>query len=218
MSQNGFDNSGQRTLTPQWTSGDTISFTNGVIKQIADKYANNDAVVGIELINEPLMDSLPGGSGALKQYYQQGHDTIAGRTGTVVSDGFADSSSWSGFLSDAVVDHHEYQVFSNDDVALSYQEHVDQVYARAGTWAQGSGHTLINGEWTAAMTDCAPALVSRPDHRMSSRYLTCPRTVMVSVLDTMVPTRSAMLMAPTTPRPLSAHAQAKTSLISGIVP
>ena len=100
----------------------------------------------------------------MKSYYQQGYDTIGGRAPTIISDGFIAPSSWNGFLSNsggAILDHHEYQVFSNGDVALSYQDHVDQVYARAGTWAQGQDKFLINGEWTAAMTDCAPALVSR---------------------------------------------------------
>ena len=168
QSQNGFDNSGHRTLSPQWTSGDTISFTNGIIKQIADKYADNGAVVGIELINEPLMDSLPGGKGALQSFYQQGYDTVGGRNKVIISDGFAAPSSWNGFLSGqngAILDHHEYQVFSNDDVALSASDHVSQVYSRASTWAKGQDKFLINGEWTAAMTDCAPALVSNSVRR-----------------------------------------------------
>jgi glucan 1,3-beta-glucosidase len=163
LSQNGFDNSGQRTLSPQWTSRDTISFTNWVIGKIADQYADNDAVVGIELINEPLMASLPGGQGAVRSYYTQGYNTIAGRAPTIISDGFVDPSNWNGFLSGsggAILDHHEYQVFSNADVALSYSDHVSQVYARARTWAQGQDKFLINGEWSAAMTDCAPGLVS----------------------------------------------------------
>ena len=162
MSQNGFDNSGQRLLSPEWTSGETVPFTNGIIGQIADRYADDAAVVGIELINEPLMSSLPGGRGALQSYYQQGYNTIGSRTRTIISDGFAAPSSWNGFLSGsngAIIDHHEYQAFTNADVALSYQDHVDQVYVRAASWDQGQDKFLINGEWTAAMTDCAPALV-----------------------------------------------------------
>ncbi len=163
MSQNGFDNSGQLTLYPQWLSGDTISFTNMVIGQIADKYADNAAVVGIELVNEPTPESLPGGLGALKSYYQQGYDTIGSRTRTIIEDAFAAPNSWNGFLSGnngAILDHHEYQCFTPDDLALSYQDHVSAVYSKANTWATGEDKFLINGEWTAAMTDCAPGLVS----------------------------------------------------------
>ena len=162
LSQNGFDNSGQRVLSPQWTSGDTISFTTDVIGQIADQYADNDAVVGIEVINEPLMDALPGGEGAVRSYFQQAYDKIGGRIPTVLPDGFVKPSNWDGFLSGsggAILDHHEYQVFSSDDLSLSYQDHVNQVYDRASSWATGEDKFLINGEWTAAMTDCAPALV-----------------------------------------------------------
>lgn len=53
-----------------------------------------------------------------------------------------------------------FQVFTNDLVALSAQEHVNTVYARAGEWASGADHTVVCGEWSAAMTDCAAALVS----------------------------------------------------------
>lgn len=159
LSQNGFDNSGQRTTSPQWTSGDTIGFTAGVLGQLAGEFGNHPAVSGIELINEPLMDSLPGGRSAVSDYYGQAYGAVRGSSGKpiVISDGFATPSSWDGFLPDTIVDHHEYQVFSNADVALSYQQHVDAAYARAATWGQSS-HTLICGEWTAAMTDCAPAL------------------------------------------------------------
>lgn len=159
LSQNGFDNSGQRTTSPQWTSGDTIGFTAGVLGQLAAEFGNHPAVTGIELINEPLMGSLPGGRSGLSDYYGQAAGAVRGSSGKpiVLSDGFATPSSWNGFMPDAIMDHHEYQVFSNADVALSYQEHVDQVYARASEW-EGSDKTLIVGEWTSAMTDCAPAL------------------------------------------------------------
>jgi glucan 1,3-beta-glucosidase len=110
------------------------------------------------------MDVLPGGRGGTQQYTQQAADAIrsAGYGGAVVfSDGFAQSSSWNGFLSgqNAIVDHHEYQVFTDELLELSYQGHVDYVYSNAGEWAGGVDKPVVMGEWTAAMTDCAPALV-----------------------------------------------------------
>lgn len=108
LSQNGFDNSGQRTLDPQWTSGDTLSFTEGIIGQINERYGSNPTVVGIELVNEPLMDALPGGRDAVSSFYSSAGPSVS--TGLVLSDGFAAPSSWNGFLPGSIIDHHEYQV------------------------------------------------------------------------------------------------------------
>ncbi|KAL0264654.1 glucan exo-1,3-beta-glucosidase [Diplodia seriata] len=172
LSQNGFDNSGQRTDTPAWTSADSVAATAEVIRMIADKYAAPsyaDVVVGIELLNEPLMANLPGGRGATQSYYQTGFDavrSVAGNDGgamVVIQDGFANPPAWNGFLAGsgvtgAVVDHHEYQVFTNDLVAMSPQQHVDAVCGSAQAWGTGQDKWVVVGEFTGAMTDCAPAL------------------------------------------------------------
>ncbi|KAB2574234.1 putative glucan -beta-glucosidase precursor protein [Lasiodiplodia theobromae] len=171
-SQNGFDNSGRLTDTPSWTSGDSVAATTEVIRMIANKYAAPsyaDVVAAIELLNEPLMSNLPGGRAATQAYYQTGFDAVraaAGSDGTarvVIQDGFASPPTWNGFLAGeglagAVVDHHEYQVFTNELVALSPQQHVDAVCGNAKTWATGQDKWLVVGEFTGAMTDCAPAL------------------------------------------------------------
>ena len=158
LSQNGYDNSGHRVLKPGWTSGDTVSFTEGIIGQMNDRYGSNPAVVGIALMNEPLMSELPGGRDAVSSYYAGAATRVS--TGYVISDGFDSPDSWNGFLPEATIDHHEYQAFKKEDLALDYQGHVDAVYSKAGKYNQGT-HNIVIGEWTAAMTDCAPALVSR---------------------------------------------------------
>jgi glucan 1,3-beta-glucosidase len=168
LSQNGQDNSGQRTTDPQWTSGNSVSATLSVISQIADKYGSSsyaDVITGIELLNEPQMGLIPGGRGATQSYYQSGFNIVkgAGPAQTVIQDGFATPSSWNGFLSGqgtngAIVDHHEYQVFTNALVALSPADHVKYVSTSAAQWGQGQDKFIIVGEWSAAMTDCAPAL------------------------------------------------------------
>jgi glucan 1,3-beta-glucosidase len=139
-----------------------------VIGQISKQYGTPeyaDVVVGIELLNEPQMASLPGGRSATQGYYQSGFNIVreSGDTPVVIQDGFANPSEWNGFLTGsgtagAIVDHHEYQVFTNELVALSPEDHVSTVYSRAQEWATGQDKYLICGEWTAAMTDCAPAL------------------------------------------------------------
>lgn len=157
LSQNGFDNSGQRTNSPQFTAGNTVSFMTGIISQVVAEFGSHPAVTGIELLNEPLMSNLPGGRGAITSFYQQGSAAVTSNSSktVVIQDGFASPSSWSGQFSSAILDHHEYQVFTQADVALSYSDHASQAYSRAAQWASGSGHFLVCGEWTAAMTDCA---------------------------------------------------------------
>ncbi|RDW94953.1 hypothetical protein BP5796_00716 [Coleophoma crateriformis] len=167
-SQNGFDNSGQRTSTPEWTAGSSVSATEDVIRIIAQKYAQpayDDVVAGIELLNEPLMSSLPGGRAGTQAFYQDGFNIVreTGQTSVIFHDGFATPNTWNGFLTGsggqgALVDHHEYQVFSNADVALTPEEHAAAVQGRTESWGTGQDKFLFCGEWTAAMTDCAAAL------------------------------------------------------------
>ena len=137
---------------------------------MVNKYAAwsyQDVVVGIELLNEPLMSELAGGQSATQSYYQGGFNTVRGvsSTSVIIHDGFINPSEWNGFLSGqgsagAIVDHHEYQVFTNALVAMSPQEHNTYACTNAQSWAEGQDKYLVVGEWTAALTDCAPALVS----------------------------------------------------------
>ncbi|KAJ9664738.1 glucan exo-1,3-beta-glucosidase [Neophaeococcomyces mojaviensis] len=186
LSQNGFDNSGQRTNSFQFLAGDTAGFMAGVIDQAAAEFGNHPAVAGIELVNEPQTGSLPGGRSALSNYLGQAYAAVRKHSGksVVIQDGFQAPSSWNGFLTDSIIDHHEYQVFTNADVRLSYADHASQAYARAANWG-GSDRRLIIGEWTAAMTDCAPALngygigarydgtYSKPNGETSSYFGSC---------------------------------------------
>ena len=139
-----------------------------MIGQIANKYGGSDyadVISGIELLNEPKMSVLPGGRGLTQDYYQKGFNIVhgAGPTPVVIHDGFAAPSSWNGFLtgsgtSGAIVDHHEYQAFTNSFVALTPEAHIGEVYSNAATWAPGADKFVVCGEWSAAMTDCAPAI------------------------------------------------------------
>jgi glucan 1,3-beta-glucosidase len=170
LSQNGFDNSGQRTSTPEWTSGDTAGFTNKVISQIAAKYAvgsYQDVVVAIQLLNEPLLSNIPNGRPAAQQYYRDGFYNVrqTSNTPVVFSDGFAPVQSWNGFLTpsdnnaqNVIVDHHEYQIFNNDFAAMSPAQHRQFVCDNVASYTENRDKWLVIGEWTAAMTDCAAAL------------------------------------------------------------
>ena len=133
---------------------------------IAQKYAQpafQDVVVAIELLNEPRLNLLPGGRSATVDYYNAGYQTVRNVSETPVffSDGFDSPSSWNGVPAGSKnvgIDHHEYQVFTNEGVALSPQAHNEMVCTSAESWASGADKWVVIGEWTAAMTDCAPAL------------------------------------------------------------
>ncbi|KAL9022178.1 MAG: hypothetical protein Q9185_000578 [Variospora sp. 1 TL-2023] len=158
LSQNGFDNSGQLIKKPDipgWTQGDSIDATLAVIQLIANKYAQQsyqDVVVAIELLNEPLAESLTGGTNAVIQYYNDGYGNVRkiSNTPVMIHDAFQNGSFWSGVLappdiSGVIVDHHE------------YQEHRQFVCTNSATY-QDTNHWTVVAEWSAAMTDCAAGL------------------------------------------------------------
>ncbi|TVY57691.1 Glucan 1,3-beta-glucosidase [Lachnellula cervina] len=192
-SQNGFDNSGQRMDKPTWQSGDSVAQTLSVLQTISNKYAQTqyqDVVVAIELLNEPLSSEL--NFNDLKDFYRSGFDQVRSVSDTTVMihDGFVTPSTYNGFLSTSdnahngkdyinpmqsyaaneilvVVDHHEYQVFSNDFVAMQNWQHRQLVCNNVASYASGSDKWVVVGEWTAAQSDCAPALNG---YNIGSRY------------------------------------------------
>ncbi|KAF2713629.1 glycoside hydrolase family 5 protein [Pleomassaria siparia CBS 279.74] len=175
-SQNGFDNSGERLAQPTWQSGNTTAQTLQVLKTISAKYAQasyQDVVVGIELLNEPLMSSL--NQDALRQFYRDGYGQVRDTSDTpvVLHDGFQAPNTWNGFLtpSDAnaqnvAIDHHEYQVFTPALNQLQPWEHRQLVCNNAATYSGADKWTFV-GEWTGAMTDCAKYLNG---YQIGARY------------------------------------------------
>jgi glucan 1,3-beta-glucosidase len=173
--------------TPTWQQGNTVAQTLAVLETITQKYAKpeyQDVVVAIELLNEPLSFDL--NFDELKQFYRDGFDQVraVSNTPVMLHDGFVSPSTWNGFLCPAdnnaqngmcyvnplihtapeltnvlvIVDHHEYQVFTNELIALQPSEHIQLVCSNAQNYTSGTDKWLVVGEWTAALTDCAPAL------------------------------------------------------------
>ncbi|KAF2768859.1 putative Exo-beta-1,3-glucanase [Teratosphaeria nubilosa] len=170
LSQNGFDNSGQRLDKPGWTEGDSVSQTLSVLQTIQDKYGDSsydDVVAAIELLNEPLISELQGGLDTTKQFWRNGYGqqrTSSQSRVVLIQDGFNPPSSYNGFLStsdnnsqNVALDHHEYQCFTDELVALQPWQHRQLVCNNAQSW-DGSDKWEVIGEWSAAMTDCAAAL------------------------------------------------------------
>lgn len=167
-SQNGFDNSGHLVSTLGWGSGDTVAVTLSVLNTISTKYAQpayQDTVVGIELLNEPFGPKL--NIDTIKKFYRDGYNQVRaiGDTAVIIHDAFTAPKNMNGVLSvsdnnaqKVVVDHHEYQVFDNNLIALSPSQHLKQVCDSTSVFAQGADKWIVVGEWTAALTDCATYL------------------------------------------------------------
>ncbi|KAG9873835.1 putative Exo-beta-1,3-glucanase, partial [Aureobasidium melanogenum] len=167
-SQNGFDNSGQRTNNIDFQQGDNVQRTLAVLQTIQNKYADSsydDVVAGIELLNEPLSSVL--NLDDLKQFERNGFGqqrTVSQSRVVVIQDGFQPPSSYNGWLTpkdnnaqNVALDHHEYQVFTDELVAMQPWQHRQYVCNNVKQYSGADKWTFV-GEWSAAMTDCAAAL------------------------------------------------------------
>lgn len=134
-SQNGFDHSGHRLPTPAWGDADSLGYTHATLRIIEEKYAKpemQDVVVAIQPLNEPYLMKLD--KEMVKQFYRDAYYNLREISDTPVMfhDGF-DKISWmNGFLTpqdnnaqNVIVDHHHYQIFSKDLIAMSTDQHVD---------------------------------------------------------------------------------------------
>jgi len=107
--------------------------------------------------------------GSVRQFYRDGFGQVRAVSDTPVllSDGFIDPKAWNGFLTpsdnnaqNVIIDHHVYQVFSQDQVSMVPWQHRQAVCNAVDSY-RGADKWTIVGEWSAAMTDCAPWLNGR---------------------------------------------------------
>ncbi|EMC98930.1 glycoside hydrolase family 5 protein [Baudoinia panamericana UAMH 10762] len=174
-SQNGFDNSGQRLGvpgsvpgSPQWQNGNNVQMTLNVLQTISQKYgasSYNDVIAGIEFLNEPLLSDLSFSEyeDFVRNAFNQLRETSQTVT-AIVQDGFDSPAAYNGFLTPSdnnsqwvAIDHHEYQVFTNELVSMVPWQHRQYTCNNVGSYTGADKWSFI-GEWSAAMTDCAAAL------------------------------------------------------------
>jgi glucan 1,3-beta-glucosidase len=169
-SQNGYDNSGHRgDINWQKTPG-TVNQTLDAIQGLAQRYAKDiDVVTAIELLNEP---NIPGGVqvGPLKQFYYDGWGRVRENSQelvVIIHDGFMPPTSWNGFMDLAsgfyfvILDTHHYEIFQNDVVGLSVDQHVQTACGFGNSQVSNTDKWTIVGEWSGALTDCAKYLNGR---------------------------------------------------------
>jgi glucan 1,3-beta-glucosidase len=133
-SQNGFDHSGHRVDTPGWGDSDSLRYTHVALRKIEEKYAvpsMQDVVVAIQVLNEPFLMKLD--KEMVKNFYRDAYYNLREISDTPVMfhDGFLDPAWMNGFLTlqdngaqNVIVDHHEYQIFSNDLTGLTVDQHI----------------------------------------------------------------------------------------------
>jgi glucan 1,3-beta-glucosidase len=168
LSQNGFDHSGHKTAKPGWSQNGSIPQTDAVLKILGEKFANKEAqdvIIAIEILNEPFLD---GGldENMVKQFYCDAFYNLRliSDTPMMMQDGFHNPKWLNWFLSPednnaqgVVVDHHEYQIFSPDLVGMTPTEHRTLACNATYNYATSDKWNII-GEWSGAMTGCAPHL------------------------------------------------------------
>lgn len=171
QSQNGFDNSGLRSIDyPGWFNHtENIDVSKKVLHQIFSKYSGNfsaaypGTIIGIELVNEPLSTKLS--MKKLKNFYQEVVDdskkvNYANHT-LVIQDGFQGIGYWNQYMAreNVLIDHHHYEVFSSSALNMLTSDHLKSIQNwSASVKKELKHHRAIVGEWLAALTDCTPWL------------------------------------------------------------
>ncbi|KAK1224186.1 hypothetical protein PQX77_012926 [Marasmius sp. AFHP31] len=173
-SQNGFDNSGQKTDNPQWPfNPDFVSRTNNIIKRIADMFKDNpDNVPIIAPLNEPA-GFRDGFLDVTRQFWRDSYGNIRFPFGSdrqsdtvvMIHDAFQPLSTWQGFMTPpdfegVAMDTHVYEMFTPEGNAKSFQDHINDACNRAGDLSTFDLWTIV-GEWTPAANDCARYLNGR---------------------------------------------------------
>ncbi|KAJ3489581.1 hypothetical protein NLI96_g2026 [Meripilus lineatus] len=174
-SQNGFDNSGHRVSFPQWqASQSNIDRTSAIIKKLASTYAGqSDVVTMIAPLNEPAGFYGDQVLTPLRQYWYDSYGNIRfpygtsqqGNTVVLLHDAFQPLSYWNGFQTPpqwqgVAMDTHIYQMFSQDEVSRTNQQHINAACAYGSSLSSFDLWTVV-GEWTPAATDCAKYLNGR---------------------------------------------------------
>ncbi|CAO1635265.1 unnamed protein product [Sympodiomycopsis kandeliae] len=178
FSQNGFDNSGHRGTVGWFNKQDYATRAKNAVSAMAQRFTTSEyagTVTAIELLNEPLTTSGPGNALEFtKSYYQDAYYAVRYAQGSnptdvavVIHDGFQELSAWNGFMQpqqfqDVILDHHQYSVFDNGQLAMGQQDRLNfycQWRGKIGA-SQPNLYTIV-GEWSNAPTDCAKYLNGR---------------------------------------------------------
>ncbi|WVQ97964.1 hypothetical protein IAU59_005084 [Kwoniella sp. CBS 9459] len=166
--QNGWDNSGIRSVR-EWFYNDTnISRTLQVIQTLTSEFTQDEygsTVVAIEVLNEPFPYNA-NEVNILKGFYQAAYANIRssarGKRVTVALDqAYQGLQIWEGFMQepdfhDVAMDTHVYSMFDLNLLSMGYNANLDWYCGQVDYLrASNNIHWTIVGEFTPANTDCA---------------------------------------------------------------
>ncbi|KAH9326245.1 hypothetical protein KI387_006423 [Taxus chinensis] len=159
-SQNGDEHSGSRDGYIEWDSQENIDKSLSVIDFLASRYANDRALLGIELLNEPRAPDIA--IDKLITYYRNGYDNVRKHSSTAYvvmcnRIGPADPKElfqMNNGLTSTVVDVHYYNLFDDQKFkGMTVQQNIDYVNNdRASTLnslVSANGPLIYVGEWTS---------------------------------------------------------------------
>lgn len=154
--QNASDHSGSgRPGQVNWYAWKNRRLTAKLLKQLARDYGHHPAFWGIELLNEPLVET----EQQRRQMHRWARRTtwqlrriLPKKARIVISDCY-DPYWWSGRVGAATLDVHHYQCFGDDDVAAtSYGYHGELLDNQAAKYrSYAAQQPIIIGEWSAAL-------------------------------------------------------------------
>ncbi|CAL9737759.1 sporulation-specific glucan 1,3-beta-glucosidase [Monosporozyma servazzii] len=184
-SQNGFDNSGQRNFYSDlgWLADtQTKALTIVIWREMFDSFLNtNDNIIGIEIINEPLVPKI--NLYDVTQSYYEAFDMFKEKqskndeTAFIIHDAFQSLDHWNlelnpqyrnvsnqyynltnlTYSAESVwVDHHHYEVFTDSQAQENQYSRITNIlnYGHSINHEM-EYHPAIVGEWSGAITDCA---------------------------------------------------------------
>lgn len=158
-SQNGQDHSG-RAGPIKWYTPAHRQATRRCLQKLAARYGQQEALWGIELLNEPLKLTWRR-SWLLKRWSRRTMALLSRqlppRTMLVYSDAFR-PNAWTGQMQQpqAVMDVHHYQCFSREDKEMTVAEHlakVRAVTAHIRRWQRDQ--PVIIGEWSLGLDNAS---------------------------------------------------------------
>ncbi|XP_057818359.1 glucan 1,3-beta-glucosidase isoform X2 [Cryptomeria japonica] len=158
-SQNGMEHSASRDGSADWAnSTQHISQSLQIIDFLASRYGNNSMLLGIELLNEPLVTTVS--VDVINKYYTNGYEIVRKHSSTAYvimcqRIGKADPHELyqsNDVFSNVVVDVHYYNLFDPYYENLTAQENIDFILKNRQpellALNSANGPLIFVGEWT----------------------------------------------------------------------
>ena len=160
--QNGFDNGGIKDVCEWHTKQEYIDFSLQVLENLAKRYHQRKALIGIEVLNEPRWDL---DLNLLKKFTIDGYRRIRKycppeSVAVVFHDAFRDHKEFDGFMSGDEFDHviydiHRYQCFIQPDLDMDIYGHIQKAAIHWKNEADAINRDLglgtYVGEWSLGL-------------------------------------------------------------------